>query len=69
MRNILKANLFARDLAFCLALSDARKRENAQARCEAQSNRELCVMLLAEAKRRGQSEIDWVEYFRNAGIQ
>lgn len=55
-------------LLACLALRDARARENAAARTLARGNAKLSAVLLDEAKRRGQSEIDWVEYFRGAGI-
>jgi predicted solute-binding protein len=59
-------NMFARDLRICLALADARKAENAAARRRAQANPELCAVLLESAKRRGESTIDWPEYFRNS---
>jgi hypothetical protein len=60
--------MFAADLAAMLALSDARKAENAAARERCKANAELCAVLLADAARRGQSEIDWAEYFRNVGL-
>ena len=59
---------FGRDVRFLLALSDARKRENAERRAACQSDASLCAVLLDDAKRRGQTDIDWAEYFRNAGI-
>lgn len=59
---------FAADLRHMVALQDARKAENAQARARARGNSELCAILLADAQRRGLSEIDRVEYFRNARI-
>lgn len=59
---------FEADLRACLALRDARARENAARRQRAQADAELCAMLLAEARRCGRSEVDWSEYFRNAGI-
>lgn len=34
----------------------------------AMANTELCAELLADAQRRGQTEIDWAEYFRNSGM-
>ena len=58
--------MFARDLAACLALSDARRAEDAARRAAAQANPELCAELLAAATRRGAAVIDWAEYFRNA---
>lgn len=59
---------FAADLRACLALRDARARENFEARRRAQANDELRSLLLDEAKRRGLAEIDWIEYFRNTGV-
>lgn len=56
------------DLAACLALRDARARENAQARDRARSNPALAAALIADAQRRGLSEIDWADYFRNVDI-
>lgn len=60
------ARMFARDLTAMLALSDARKAENAAARARCKANPELCATLLEQAERRGQTEIDWSAYFRNA---
>lgn len=57
---------FAADFAACLALSDARKAEDAKRRAAAQANPELCAALLADAQRRGEPGINWPEYFRNA---
>jgi len=59
---------FASDLRACLALRDARAAENAAARARVLANVELCAQLQSDAMRRGQREIDWPEYFRNAGI-
>lgn len=59
---------FARDLARYTALNDARRAEDAAARARMQANPELCSALLADARRRGQSEINWPEYFRNARV-
>ncbi len=59
---------FLADYAYCLALSDARKRENEAARAACKKNLPLCAYLTAEAVRRGQREIDWAEYFRNVGL-
>jgi hypothetical protein len=56
------------DFAACLALRDARAAENKAARDRAKANPDLCAYLQAEASRRGQSGIDWPEYFRNADI-
>ena len=64
----VRAKLTAADYAACLALSNARKAENAAARSRAKGNAELCAVLFADARRRGLSEIDWSEYFRNAGL-
>jgi len=57
-----------RDLTACLALADARKRANAEARAQMQTNTELCEALLEAAQRRGLPMIDWAEYFRNMGV-
>jgi hypothetical protein len=57
-----------RDYQYMLRLSDARKAEIARARERAQSDQELCALLLSDAKRRGQAAIDWPEYFRNVGL-
>ena len=62
------ARMFARDVAACLALSDARKRENAARRAAAQASAPLVAALQADAERRGRAEIDWQEYFRNADM-
>ncbi|MBK6616321.1 hypothetical protein [Ottowia sp.] len=63
-----RRNMFAADLTAAVALEDARKAENAEARARAQGNAALVAELTARAKRRGQAEIDWPEYFRNARI-
>lgn len=63
-----KARMRARDLAACIALSDARKAELAAARARCQANPELCALLLSEARQRGESGIDWPEYFRNVRL-
>lgn len=63
-----KARMFARDLAACIALSDERKRENAERRKRCQANAELCAHLVERARRRGESAVNWPEYFRNIGI-
>jgi DNA-binding transcriptional MocR family regulator len=62
----IKARIFEDDYRAMLALSDARRRDLAASRERAQSNPELVAHLLEEARRRGQSEIDWPEHFRNA---
>lgn len=59
---------FAADLRVCLALRDARAAENAVARARVLANVELCAQLQNDATRRGLREIDWPDYFRNAGI-
>ncbi len=59
---------FRADLRACLALRDARAAENAAARARVLANVELCAQLASAAQRRGQREIDWADYFRNAGI-
>jgi len=64
----IKQRLFASDLAACIALADARKAENVARRASAQGDAELCAALLAIAQRRGESEINWPEYFRNADM-
>ena len=61
-------NMFARDLAACLALSDARKAENAEARERMRANSELADALLTDAIRRGDVAIDWDSYFRTMGV-
>lgn len=67
-RRAIRARIFERDWRACLALSDARRAELAAARERAQASPGLCAELLAQAQRRGQSGIDWPEYFRNAGL-
>lgn len=42
--------------------------ELSRRRAAAMANTELCAALLADAQRRGQTEIDWAEYFRNSGM-
>lgn len=59
---------FERDLARCVELDRQRKAENAAARARMLANPELVAELQREASRRGRSEIDWAEYFRNAGV-
>ena len=59
---------FERDLAECIRQSDARKAENEAAKVRMQANASLCAILLEDARRRGQSAIDWPEYFRNIGL-
>lgn len=61
----MQRNILA-DIAVSVALSQARKQENAARRAAAQANPELVACLLERSKQRGQSEIDWPEYFRNA---
>ena len=60
--------VFRADFAACLALRDQRARENAQARERCRSNAELCAVLLTDTQRRGQSVIDWPDYFRNVDV-
>ena len=62
----IKARMFQDDLRAMLELSDARKLDLAASRERAQNNPDLVACLLGEARRRGQNEIDWPEYFRNA---
>ena len=62
------ARMLARDLRASLAVSDARKAENAAIRARMQNDAELRAALLAVARLRGESEIDWPEYFRNARV-
>jgi len=64
----IRQNQFNNDLLEMLRLSDQRKRENQEARRRCQANAELVAILTAAARRRGRSDIDWEEYFRNAGI-
>lgn len=60
--------MFAADLAFMLAQSDARKRDLAARREACRNDPALCAMLLEDAQRRGLKEIDWPEYFRNVRL-
>ena len=62
------ARMFERDLRASLAISDARTAENAAIRIRMQNNAELRAALLAAAHRRGDSEINWPEYFRNVRV-
>lgn len=64
----LRARSFARDLRACVAADRQRKAENAQRRVACKASPTLCTVLLEQAKRRGQSAIDWPEYFRNLDI-
>ena len=61
-------NQMQNDMSALLALRDARAQENADARRACQENAQLCRTLLSDAQRRGQTEIDWPEYFRNLDI-
>lgn len=63
--NNIAACFTARDLRASLAISDARKAENAAWRLRMQNNPEICAALLESAQRRGESRINWAEYFRN----
>lgn len=56
------------DYAALLALSDARRAENAAARARCLRDAELVRVLQADAERRGLAAIDWADYFRNLGI-
>jgi hypothetical protein len=56
-----------RDLKAMLALSDARKRENAESRLHCKQNASLVAHLTAEAVRRG-VPLDWDDYFRQIGV-
>jgi hypothetical protein len=58
----------AADYRAMLALSDQRKAENKAARARARADSALRGELLNQAVRRGQTAIDWLEYFRNIGI-
>lgn len=51
-----------------IAMSDARKAQNAEWRNRCLANEQLKIALLADAKRMGLAEINWPEYFRNLGI-
>lgn len=64
----MTTKMFLNDLRVCLALEAANNRARAERRAAAQSNHELCAILSADAARRGQSTIDWPEYFRNADM-
>ena len=64
----IRARSFARDLRACAAADRQRKAENAQRRAAYKASPTLCAVLLEQAKRRGQSAIDWSEYFRNLDI-
>ena len=63
----MQAKMFADDLAAMIALSDARKAEDATARDRMRNDPELRAALAGEASRRG-VEVDWAEYFRNARV-
>lgn len=66
--NAMRQRLARADYAACLAVADARKAENAAARTRMQANPELVDELQSQAARRGETQIDWPEYFRNAGV-
>jgi hypothetical protein len=68
MNNAAKNLGFNEDLAACIELSDARRRENAQARVRAMANPELAAELARDSMRRGLPGIDWTGYFQNLGI-
>lgn len=59
---------FAADLAFCIALADQRKWENAARRAACMADLSLCAILLEDAQREGRPEINWKEYFTLAGL-
>jgi len=63
-----KIRMAARDYAACLALEAARKADNARRRAAILAHAGLAAVLLDEARRRGETSIDWERYFRNAGI-
>ena len=58
----------AGDYRAMLALSDARKAENKARRAALRANAELRAHLLTEAVRRGEREINWLDYFQQIGI-
>ncbi len=58
----------ARDYRAMLALSDARKADNASARARTQGNAEVRAQLEADAERRGETSIDWSGYFARLGL-
>lgn len=62
----IMARMFEDDYRAMLVISDARKRDLAAQRERAKNDPELVAHLLEEARRRGRTEIDWPEYFRNA---
>ena len=66
--NQFAAKMFAQDLKASIQIRDKRAADNAAARARCQNDPQLCAILLADAKRRGQSGIDWPEYFRNIDI-
>lgn len=59
---------FSLDLHICLAARDARAAENAAARARMAGDPQLVAALQSIAKRLGQKDVDWVEYFRNQGV-
>lgn len=65
--NSLDQRLFANDLRAMLALTDARKAENAARRAACMADKGLESLLRSEAERRGEV-FSWVAYFRDAGI-
>ncbi len=58
--------VFAADLRKAVAHEQARRESIRRQREACQADPALCASLLAAANRRGQSEIDWPEYFRNS---
>jgi hypothetical protein len=59
------ARILEYDYRACLAISDARKRDLAASRERAMNDPDLVASLIEDARRRGRTEIDWPEYFRN----
>ena len=64
----IRARSFDRDLRACVAMDRQRKADYAKRRAACKASPTLCAVLLEQAQRRGQSEIDWPEYFRNLDI-
>jgi hypothetical protein len=64
----MRHNMIQADYRACIALADARKRENAAARARCLASPVLGAVLLDAARRRGLASVDWVEYFVSVGI-
>jgi hypothetical protein len=60
--------MLQRDLAASVAMAATRRSSILASQARMKSDQELCGVLLQQAIRRGEREINWPEYFRNVGF-